>query len=52
MRRTATPGKEAASGELYSFLSTVNPETLDKRSAAGVINDGKVLINKIVRSIK
>jgi len=40
----------AAKERLDNFLNSINTETIDKRSAADVINEGKHLVYKIVKT--
>ena len=47
------PSREAAAAreELNNFMGSINTKTLDKRSAADVINEGKKLLAEIARSV-
>jgi hypothetical protein len=41
----------AASKRLDDFLNSINTKTLDSRSAAEVINEGKKLIHDLVKAV-
>ncbi len=47
------PSRKAAAAreELNNFMGSINTKTLDKRSAADVINEGKKLLAEIARSV-
>jgi hypothetical protein len=47
------PSREAVAAreELNNFMGSINTKTLDKRSAADVVNEGKKLLAKIARSV-
>jgi hypothetical protein len=47
------PAKEAAvaKARLDGFMNSINPKTLDQRSAAAVVNQGKQLLSEIVKSV-
>lgn len=49
----ADPSKESADSlaTLNRFLTTIHPKTLDTKSAAEVINEGKALLDRIVTPI-
>lgn len=49
----ADPSKESVDSlaTLNRFLATIHPKTLDTKSAAEVINEGKALLNRIVTPI-
>ena len=47
------PSREAAAAreELNNFMGSINTKTLDKRSAADVVNEGKKILAEIARSV-
>ncbi|MBT3748845.1 MAG: hypothetical protein HOG34_07650, partial [Bacteroidetes bacterium] len=45
-----SPEAAAARMKLDEFLSSIDSKTLDDKSAAEVINEGKSLLNEIVKS--
>jgi hypothetical protein len=47
LTKNASPENEAALERLDNFLHSVDSKTLEKRTAAEVINEGKQLINEI-----
>lgn len=50
---TEHPSREAAAAreKLNNFMGSINTKTLDKRSAADVVNEGKKLLAEIARSV-
>lgn len=50
---TENPSREAAAAreELNNFMGSINTKTLDKQSAADVVNEGKKLLAEIARSV-